>query len=92
MYFGIGPFGLGFGYTNPPPPPNPFNQQQQGFIPQQNNPQYRAPNQNQPGFFSGLQNFLNNNFMNPFQPNNPPQQQEPAARPTFTRRSNVPRQ
>jgi len=65
MFFGIGPFGFGFNVGNQQP--NPFvNQQQPGFVHNQNifgfqqPPQHQQqPNNNNGGFFNQFANFMN---------------------------------
>ena len=76
MYFGINPFGLAFGYNQPQQHQNAFQQ--------------RPAQNNNGGFLNGLNNFIHNNFMNPFFQNNQPNQQErsPPPRPTFFRKNN----
>ena len=86
MYFGIGPFGLGFniGQQAPPRVPQMFTQQQA--------PPRQPQNNNGGGLFGGLNNFLNTNFMNPFMGNQQEraneQRREEEPRPSFSRKAN----
>lgn len=78
MFFGVGPFGIGFGFGNQPP-----QQPRQHFFPQgqprpQGQPganQNQMPQQNQGGFFGGLfDNFMHPFFMGNQHPNQQAQQ------------------
>lgn len=76
MYFGLGNFPANMGFINnfinpnPHQPQQPHQQRQQQpphhHLPQNQNNQ---PNNNGLGFLNGLNNFINENFMNPLNNN-----------------------